>query len=70
MIDVKTALDDFYKHSHGTYNPSRSTTAKNFVADYDAGKYQFVANAVLNRHASLSTFLPTSFTDSKYPAAE
>ena len=70
MIDVKTAINDLYEHSRGPYNPSRWTTAKRFVADYDTSKRQFIADDLLNRQANLSTFLPTSFTDSKRPAAE
>jgi hypothetical protein len=70
MIDIKTAMASLYEHSRGTYNPSRSTTAKNFVADYDNSRRQFVANELLNRHTSRSTFLPTSFTDSSRPRAE
>jgi len=70
MIDVKTAINDLYEHSRRSYNPTRWTTAKRFVADYDTSKRQFVADELLNRHASLSTFLPSSFTDSKRPTAE
>jgi hypothetical protein len=70
MIDATTAMQSLYEHSRGRYDPTRWTTAKNFIADYDSGKRQFVANELLNRHASLSTFLPSSFTDSKRPTAE
>jgi hypothetical protein len=70
MIDVKTAINDLYEHSRGPYDPSRWTTAKRFVADYDTEQKQFIPDELLNRHASLSTFLPSSFTDSKRPTAE
>jgi hypothetical protein len=70
MIDVKTAIDEFYQRNRGSYNPSRSTTAKNFVPDYRYSHRQFIADKLLNRQANLSTFLPTSLTDSKLPDAE
>ena len=70
MIDIKTAIDEFYKHNRGSYNPSRSTTAKNFVPDQLYSRRQFIPDKLLNRQANLSTFLPTSFTDSKRPTAE
>lgn len=70
MIDVKTAINDLYEHSRGSYNPSRWTTAKRFVPDQLYSRRQFIPDELLNRQANLSTFLPTSFTDSKRPAAE
>jgi hypothetical protein len=70
MIDIKTAMHEFYEHNRGLYNPIRSTTAKNFVPDQLYSRRQFIADKLLNRQANLSTFLPTSFTDSKRPTVE